>query len=118
MGTHDGTSMRIRGSPWVAAFAAIGLALPAACGRPAPRLHTVEISGFGYLPATLEVAAGDTVVWINRDAVPHTVTQDGGDWDSGSINAEQEWRWIAGPAGTQRYVCTFHPIMQGELVVR
>jgi plastocyanin len=110
--------MRTLGSPWVAAFAAITLALPVACARPAPRLHTVEISGFAYLPATLEVTAGDTVVWINRDAVPHTATREGRGWDSGSINAEQEWRWIAGPTGTQPYFCTFHPVMRGELVVR
>ena len=110
--------MRIRGSPWVAAFAAIALALPAACARPAPRLHTVEISGFAYLPATLEVAAGDTVVWINRDAVPHTATRDGRSWDSGSMAAGQTWQLVATSRGSQPYYCAFHPVMRGELVVR
>jgi plastocyanin len=111
-------SVRICGSPWVAAFAAIALALPAACGRPAPRLHTVEISGFAYLPATLEVAAGDTVVWINRDAVPHTATRDGHGWDSGSLQPEQTWQLVAGSRGRQPYYCAFHPVMRAELVVR
>jgi plastocyanin len=109
--------VRIRGSLWLA-FAASALVLLAACARPAPRLHTVEISGFAYLPATLDVAPGDTVVWINRDAVPHTATRDGRSWDSGSIAAGQTWRLVAASRGSQPYYCAFHPVMRGELVVR
>jgi plastocyanin len=97
---------------------AVTLGLAAACARPAPRSHTVEIRGFAYLPATLQVAAGDTVVWINHDVVPHTATRDGRRWDSGSINAEQTWRWIAASPGSQPYYCAFHPVMRGTLVVR
>jgi plastocyanin len=101
-----------------AGLGAVTLGLAAACAGPAPRSHTVEIRGFAYLPATLEVAAGDTVVWINRDALPHTATRDGRLWDSGSINAEQSWRLVAASPGSQPYYCTFHPVMRGELVVR
>lgn len=101
-----------------AALAAVPLALTVGCARPASRSHTVEIRGFAYLPATLQVATGDTVVWVNRDAVPHTATRDGRRWDSGTINAEQKWRLIAASPGSQPYYCTFHPVMRGELVVR
>ena len=110
-------STRVAGQ--AAALVAVSLAATAACARPAPRSHTVEIRGFAYLPAILEVAAGDTVVWINRDAVPHTATRDGRRWDSGTINAEQTWRWIAAVSpGGQPYFCAFHPVMRGEVVVR
>lgn len=78
----------------------------------------MEIRGFAYLPATLEVAAGDRVVWANRDVVPHTATRDGGGWDSGSLEAERAWRLIATPEGSQSYYCAFHPTMRGVLVVR
>jgi plastocyanin len=101
-----------------AALAPVSLILAAACARPAARSHTVEIRGFAYLPATLQVAVGDTVVWVNRDAVPHTATRDGRGWDSGSINAEQAWRFIVPASGSQPYYCAFHPTMRGELVVR
>jgi plastocyanin len=101
-----------------AALAAVSLALTAACAQPVPRSHTVEIRGFAYLPATLQVAVGDSVVWINRDVVPHTATQDGRHWDSGSIKAEQTWRLIAASPGSQPYYCAFHPVMRGTLVVR
>ena len=78
----------------------------------------MEIRGFAYLPATLEVAAGDTVVWINRDVVPHTATRDGTGWDSGSLVAGGSWRLVAVPGGSQPYYCAFHPSMRGVLVVR
>jgi plastocyanin len=110
--------MTTRLTSLAAVLAAVWLALTAACGWPAPRSHTVEIRGFAYLPATLQVAVGDTVVWINRDAVPHTATRDGRRWDSGSIEAEQAWRLIAASPGSQPYYCAFHPVMRGELVVR
>lgn len=110
MGTHAA-----RGA---AVLAAVALGLAAACARPASRSHTVEIRGFAYLPATLEVAGGDTVVWINRDVVSHTATWDGRGWDSGGLGAEQAWRLVAGRQGSQPYYCTFHPNMRGMLVVR
>jgi plastocyanin len=50
--------------------------------------------------------------------VPHTATQDGQGWDSGSIGAEQAWRLVATSGGSQPYYCTFHPSMRGVLVVR
>ena len=108
-------STRVAG---LAALAAVSLALTAGCARPAPRSHTVEIRGFAYLPATLQVAEGDTVVWINRDAVPHTATRDGDGWDSGSLKPEQTWQLVAASRGSQPYYCAFHPVMRGELVVR
>jgi plastocyanin len=110
--------MKAHGPRQAAALATVALALATGCGRPAARSHTVEIRGFAFLPATLEVAAGDTVLWINRDVVPHTATRDGRGWDSESINAEQAWRLIASSPGSQPYSCTFHPSMRGTLVVR
>lgn len=101
-----------------AVLAAVALGLAAACARPASRSHTVEIRGFAYLPATLEVAVGDTVVWINRDAVPHTATRGGRGWESGGLNAEQAWRLVAGRQGSQPYYCAYHPNMRGILVMR
>lgn len=107
-----------RGTIGAAVFATFALGLAVACARPAPRAHIVEIRGFAYLPAMLEVAAGDTIVWLNRDAVPHTATPDGQAWDSESIDVEQSWRLVAAPRGSHPYYCTFHPSMRGELVVR
>ncbi|MGH7527151.1 MAG: cupredoxin domain-containing protein [Gemmatimonadales bacterium] len=78
----------------------------------------MEIRGFAYQPAALEVAVADTVVWINRDAVAHPVSQQPPGWDSGSLEAQHPWRLVAGKRGDQSYYCTFHPNMRGKLVIR
>jgi plastocyanin len=90
------------------------------CTRPAPRTHVVEISGFGFRPETLTVAAGDTVRWVNHDAVPHSATA-GPDsartLDSGSIAPDGTWQLVARD-GRYEYYSVLHPIMRGVLVVR
>jgi plastocyanin len=79
--------------------------------------HTIEIRNFAFAPARLQVAVGDTVVWINRDVVPHTVTDSLARWDSGELGAGDRWTWVASEAGRFRYLCAYHPSMRGTLEV-
>ncbi|HSU16877.1 cupredoxin domain-containing protein [Longimicrobium sp.] len=98
-----------------AALAAAALAL-AACGggRPhPPERHTVELRNFGFSPASLAVRPGDEVVFVNRDAVPHTATADDRAWDTGSIAAGDSA--VVKVTGGGTYKCTFHPTMTGTL---
>lgn len=44
--------------------------------------YRVEIKHFKFVPERLTVAPGDTVVWVNLDLVPHTVTAKDESWDS------------------------------------
>jgi plastocyanin len=105
--------------PLIAATALLGVAAcPRPGTRPQTRRHVVEIRGFEYLPASLTVAVGDTVVWVNRDAVPHTATAADRDWDSGSIAAGGSWSRVFAAAGTAAYTCTFHPSMTGRLDIQ
>jgi plastocyanin len=84
-----------------------------------PKTHTVEIRGMGFHPAVLTVAVGDTIVWINRDIVPHTATATSGTkWDTGQLLQGQTGRYVASHAGVVRYVCTLHPTMPAKLVIR
>jgi plastocyanin len=84
-----------------------------------PKTHTVEIRGMEFHPAVLTVALGDTVVWINRDIVPHTATAGGAmTWDTGQLLQGGTGRYVANHAGVARYNCTFHPTMHGKLVIR
>lgn len=86
----------------------------------APATHTVEIRGMEFHPAVLTVAVGDTVVWVNRDMVPHTATASrrAKDWDTGQLLQGQSGRFVARRAGTIRYACTYHPTMHGTLVIK
>ncbi len=116
---------RVRRRPWWLAVVPV-LALPfllrpgepAAAGSPARR-HVVEIRAMAVHPAVLEVARGDTVVWVNRDIVPHTATATGvAAWDTGTLAAGQDGLVIAGGAGAIAYVCVLHPVMRGRVIVR
>lgn len=87
------------------------------CGAAAAATHVVTIEGMKFEPAVVTVRAGDTVVWQNKDLVPHTATATGL-FDSGPIAAGKRWSWTARKAGRHGYVCTYHPGMQGSVVVR
>ena len=83
------------------------------------RRHVVEIHDFRFEPAQLDVAPGDTVVWINRDIVPHTATRDNESWDSGMLlNEADMWSLVAPERGLHTYYCRFHPTMKGVLLVK
>ena len=90
------------------------LALP--CGALAAT-HEVTIEGMKFEPAVVTVRPGDTVVWRNKDVVPHTATASG-TFDSKEIAAGKRWSWIARKPGRHAYVCTYHPGMQGTVVVQ
>ena len=86
--------------------------------KTAARVHHVEIKGMAYTPAEVTVTAGDTIVWVNRDIVPHTVTGEARQFDSGSVSPAAEWSLVTRDRGRTSYTCTFHPIMQGAIVVQ
>jgi plastocyanin len=100
---------------WLAA-AAITL-LTAGAALAAPVTHTVVIEGMAFKPAVLAIRAGDTVVWQNRDLVPHTVTAPAQRIESGDVAADKSWTWRAAQPGTVDYVCRFHPMMRARIVV-
>lgn len=79
--------------------------------------HTVTIEGMKFQPEVLTVKRGDTVVWRNRDIVPHTATATGL-FDSGAIANGKSWSYVANKAGRHDYVCTYHPGMKATLVVQ
>jgi plastocyanin len=76
----------------------------------------VTIEAMQFTPAVLTVHQGDTVVWVNRDLVPHTATVPRA-FDSGEIAAGRSWKMIAKTKGRYDYVCTMHPTMKATLVV-
>ena len=83
----------------------------------APATHTVTIDGLKFDPDPLTVNRGDTVVWVNKDPFPHTVTAKG-TFDSHEITAGKSWKYVAKKAGEYGYVCTLHPNMHGTLTVK
>ena len=89
----------------------------AACVRK-PTTHTVTIDATRFEPAVLTVTAGDTVVWINKDIIPHTATSQTGLFDSGALATGQSFRYTPQQTGELAYLCTFHPTMRATLIVK
>lgn len=87
-----------------------------AAAADSPATHTVTIENMTYTPRVLTVRRGDTIVWINRDLFPHTVTGPG--FDSRPIAPSQAWRHVVPSAGRFDYACTLHPAMTATVVVR
>lgn len=79
--------------------------------------HVVEMRNFGFEPAHLVAAPGDTVVWINRDIVPHTATESNEQWDSDTLQEDESWYLVVREVGDRAYYCRFHPTMKGTLLV-
>ncbi|MBO6902191.1 MAG: cupredoxin family copper-binding protein [Rhizobiaceae bacterium] len=76
--------------------------------------HAVEIKGMKFTPASLSVAAGDSITFTNMDAAPHTATAEGGGFDTGRLN-KGESATVTVAAGEHAYKCVFHPSMRGSV---
>ena len=76
-----------------------------------------------YIPAAVNVNAGDTVVWSNDDTAAHTVTGGtptggpDGSFDSGLVMAGSSFEIVADTSGSYDYFCMVHPWMIGNLRV-
>lgn len=79
--------------------------------------HVVTIGGMKMDPAVVTVKPGDKVEWRNKDLVPHTATAPRV-FDSGQIDPGKSWTWTAKTRGRHGYVCTYHPGMQGTVIVQ
>lgn len=102
----------------VAAVLVVGALAGCGAGAPRPVRHAVTLAKVAYDPRVLDVAAGDTVEWTNRDLVPHTVTARNGGWDSGVLAPDSSWRVVVTGKDSVPYDCRLHPTMHGVLFVR
>ena len=91
---------------------------PSDAGDTQPADHLIEITGFSFKPARLEVRPGDTITWINNDIVPHTATARDGSWDTGSIGKGQKRSLTVRADMSPNYFCRFHPAMKAGITVQ
>jgi len=115
-------------SAWLPASLAAALALfcgAAACTVAAPEAAhaqagsvTIPIKNFAYMPMTVTVAAGSTVTWKNLDGEPHTVTSTDGLFRSGALDQDESFSFKFTKPGVYKYICSIHPKMRAEIVVK
>jgi len=85
--------------------------------QPAAASVDVKIDNFSFGPQTLTVSVGTTVVWTNRDDIPHTVVSTDGVFKSKVRDTDEKFSFTFNTAGTYPYFCSVHPKMTGKIVV-
>ena len=79
--------------------------------------HNLTIENFRFSEATTTIKKGDKVVWVNKDAAPHTVTGYSGGPDSGTLDTGDTYSYTFTTPGTYAYHCKFHPQMSATITV-
>jgi plastocyanin len=87
-------------------------------GKSATGAFAIEIKNFSFNPKELTVPVGTTVTWTNLDSVAHTATADAGAFNSGNLNPGQSFSFQFDKPGTYVYNCSYHPSMQGTIIVK
>jgi plastocyanin len=100
--------------------AALAAAVVAMSGMAAaePKTIDVVIEHFAFAPASIEARPGDTVVFVNHDITTHTATAVDGSWTTNDVASGQSARVVVPATGDGAYVCRYHPVMKGRIVIR
>lgn len=78
----------------------------------------VEIKGFKFMPAAVEVKAGSKVTFVNDDSAAHTATsKTGGAFDTDRIKKGESKSVTLDQPGEFDYICAYHPLMKGKIRV-
>jgi plastocyanin len=80
--------------------------------------NVIELKNFHFMPVSMSVPAGTTVVWKNLDGEPHTVVSDAGLFRSGGLDQNDSFSFKFEKAGTYRFICSIHPTMVGTITVK
>jgi plastocyanin len=78
----------------------------------------VKIDNFSFGPATITVAPGTTVTWVNHDDIPHTVVSTDSVFKSKVLDTDEKFSYTFPKAGTYPYFCSIHPKMTATVVVK
>ena len=76
-----------------------------------------------FSPTRIQVVLGTTVIWTNRDSVPHNVTiapvviSSSNNWESELLYPGQSFSYTFTSQGTFQYHCQEHPGMIGVVIV-
>ncbi|AGT07278.1 amicyanin [Paracoccus aminophilus JCM 7686] len=82
----------------------------------------VNIAKMKYETPEIKIKPGQTVVWINQEAMPHNVEFQAGVTGEAALKGpmlkkEQAYSVTFNEAGEFPYHCTPHPFMRGKVIV-
>jgi len=77
----------------------------------------VVVDNFSFAPSPVTIPAGTTVVWTNRDDVPHNVISTQKAFASPVLDTDERFSHRFDRPGAYPYYCSIHPQMTGSIVV-
>ncbi len=86
------------------------------CGSSGANANVNTASSNSFSPNTATITHGQTVCWQNSSSVAHTVTDDGGAFDT-DLPVGQIFVHTYATAGTYAYHCKLHAGMTGAITV-
>jgi plastocyanin len=102
----------------------LGLFVSLMCAGPASfaqgqEATDADIVDFGFSPDKLEISAGDTIEWTNTGDRPHTVSDRGGTFDTGSVQPDASASVTFSTPGRYTFFCRINPgRMNGVIEVK
>ncbi len=78
----------------------------------------VSIDHLAFVPDTVTVAPGSTVIWTNLESFPHTVTADDESFTSPALQTGGTYTHTFSVADTVPYHCSIHPSMKAVVLIR
>jgi plastocyanin len=90
----------------------------AQAAAPAGNVVEVKVDNFSFSPQTITIKPGTTVIWTNRDDIPHTVVSDDKVFKSKVLDTDEKFSFTFDKAGNFPYFCSVHPKMTGKVIVQ
>jgi plastocyanin len=82
-----------------------------------PHVDTVIIQQMKFIPGELKVNKGDTVVWLNKGMVSHTIKSfQENKFYSDTLDPGKSWKQII--TDSAGYFCTIHTTMNGKIMIK
>lgn len=78
-----------------------------------PTTHVVTIYQMKFDPENIKVNKGDVVEWINKDFVPHDVTEINKKWKSKPLKQGEKFSKVI--TEDFAYFCSIHVVMKGSV---
>jgi plastocyanin len=90
----------------------------AQAAAPAGNVVEVKVDNFSFSPQTITIKPGTTVIWTNRDDIPHTVVSDDKVFKSKVLDTDEKFSFTFDKTGNFPYFCSVHPKMTGKVIVQ
>ena len=93
----------------------LGVVAVSGCTSQSP--NTVTIQNASFIPATMNVTVGTTVMWINKANATQDVVSDNGLFNSGNLTNGMSYNYTFNQSGTYPYHSSINPSMTGTIIV-